>query len=74
MSTPDFSTAENNQELANEVSCLKAMLALMLQAMGQADAGRVMLKMEKQLALIEDETQAAVFSKTVKQIKQAYRQ
>ena len=74
MSTPDFSTAENNQELANEVSCLKAMLTLMLQAMGQADAGRVMLKMEKQLALIEDETQAAVFSKTVKQINQAYRQ
>ncbi|MDZ8517304.1 DUF2594 family protein YecF [Escherichia coli] len=74
MSTPDFSTAENNQELANEVSCLKAMLTLMLQAMGQADAGRVMLKMEKQLALIEDETQAAVFSKTVKQIKLAYRQ
>ncbi len=74
MSTPDFSTAENNQELANEVPCLKAMLTLMLQAMGQADAGRVMLKMEKQLALIEDETQAAVFSKTVKQIKQAYRQ
>ncbi|EJR4840757.1 DUF2594 family protein YecF [Escherichia coli] len=74
MSTPDFSTAGNNQELANEVSCLKAMLTLMLQAMGQADAGRVMLKMEKQLALIEDETQAAVFSKTVKQIKQAYRQ
>lgn len=74
MSTPDFSTAENNQELANEVSCLKAMLTLMLQAMGQADAGRVMLKMERQLALIEDETQAAVFSKTVKQIKQAYRQ
>ncbi|EOY1446404.1 DUF2594 family protein YecF [Escherichia albertii] len=74
MCTPDFSTAENNQELANEVSCLKAMLTLMLQAMGQADAGRVMLKMEKQLALIEDETQAAVFSKTVKQIKQAYRQ
>ncbi len=76
MSTPDFSTAENNQELANEVSCLKAMLTLMLQAMGQADAGRVMFKKDgkKQLALIEDETQAAVFSKTVKQIKQAYRQ
>ena len=74
MSTPDFSTAENNQELANEVSCLKAMLTLMLQAIGQADAGRVMLKMEKQLALIEDETQAAVFSKTVKKLKQADRQ
>ena len=74
MSTPDFSTAENNQELANEVTCLKAMLPLMLQAMGQADAGRVILKMEKQLALIEDQSQAAVFSNTVKQIKQAYRQ
>ncbi|MDM3203999.1 DUF2594 family protein [Citrobacter sp. Cf097] len=73
MSTPDFSTAENNQELANEVTCLKAMLTLMLQAMGQADAGRVILKMEKQLALIEDQSQAAVFSNTVKQIKQAYR-
>ncbi|HCA1976793.1 TPA: DUF2594 family protein [Citrobacter freundii] len=74
MSTPYFSTAENNQELANEVTCLKAMLTLMLQAMGQADAGRVILKMEKQLALIEDQSQAAVFSNTVKQIKQAYRQ
>lgn len=74
MSTPDFSTAENNQELANEVTCLKAMLTLMLQAMGQADAGRVILKMEKQLALIEDQSQAAVFSNTVKQLKQAYRQ
>ena len=74
MSTPDFSTAENNQEVANEVTCLKAMLTLMLQAMGQADAGRVILKMEKQIALIEDQSQAAVFSSTVKQIKQAYRQ
>ena len=74
MSTPDFSTAENNQELANEVTCLKAMLTLMLQAMGQADAGRVILKMEKQIALIEDQSQAAVFPSTVKQIKQAYRQ
>lgn len=74
MSTPDFSTAENNQELANEVTCLKAMLTLMLQTMGQADAGRVILKMEKQIALIEDQSQAAVFSSTVKQIKQAYRQ
>ena len=72
MSTPDFSTAENNQNLAQELSCLKAMLTL--QAMGQADAGRVIIKMEKQIAQLEDEAQAAVFSSTVKQIKQAYRQ
>jgi hypothetical protein len=46
MSTPEFATAENNQELAQEVNCLKALLTLMLQAMGQADAGRVIIKME----------------------------
>ena len=74
MSTPDFSTAENKQELAQEVSCLKAMITLMLQAMGQADAGRVIIKMEKQISQMEDEAQTAVFSSTVKQIKQAYRQ
>jgi hypothetical protein len=74
MSTPDFSTADNNQELAQEVSCLKTMITLMLQAMGQADAGRVIIKMEKQIATLEDEAQAAVFANTVKQIKQAYRQ
>ncbi|HDU4948783.1 TPA: DUF2594 family protein [Klebsiella pneumoniae subsp. pneumoniae] len=74
MSTPDFSTAENKQELAQEVSCLKAMITLMLQAMGQADAGRVIIKKEKQISQMEDEAQAAVFSSTVKQIKQAYRQ
>ena len=74
MSTPDFSTAENNQELAQEVTCLKTLLTLMLQAMGQAAAGRVIIKMEKQSTQMEDEAQAAVFSSTVKQIKQAYRQ
>ncbi|MCH2682189.1 DUF2594 family protein [Leclercia adecarboxylata] len=74
MSTPDFATAENNQELAQEVSCLKSLLTLMLQAMGQADAGRVILRMERQIAQMEDQAQADVFSSTVKQIKQAYRQ
>jgi len=74
MSTPDFATAENNQELAQEVSCLKSLLTLMLQAMGQADAGRVILKMERQIAQMEDQAQADVFSSTVKQIKPAYRQ
>lgn len=74
MSTPDFSTADNAKELALEVSCLKSMITLMLQAMGQADAGRVIIKMEKQIEQMEDNAQAAVFSGTVKQIKQAYRQ
>ncbi|MDI6475159.1 DUF2594 family protein [Cronobacter dublinensis] len=74
MSAPDFSTSEQIQELAVEVSCLKSLLTLMLQAMGQADAGRVIIKMERQIAEMEDEAQAAAFTNTVKQIKQAYRQ
>ncbi|MCL7651281.1 DUF2594 family protein, partial [Klebsiella pneumoniae] len=45
MSTPDFSTAENKQELAQEVSCLKAMITLMLQAIAQAVAGGGLLQM-----------------------------
>lgn len=69
-----MSTAENNQNLAQELACVKGLLALMLQAMGQADAGRVIIKMEKQIAQMEDEAQAAIFSSTVKQIKEAYRQ
>jgi len=67
MSTPEFATAQ-------EVTCLKALLTLMLQAMGQADAGRVIIKMERQIAQMDDQAQADVFSSTVKQIKQAYRQ
>ncbi|VDZ89599.1 protein YecF [Lelliottia amnigena] len=39
MSTPEFATAENNQELAQEVSCLKALLTLMLQANGPGRCG-----------------------------------
>ncbi|WP_312314776.1 DUF2594 family protein [Atlantibacter sp.] len=74
MNTPDFSTNDNIQELALEVSCMKNLLTLMLQAMGQADAGRVIIKMEKQITQMEDTAQAELFSNTVKQIKQAYRQ
>ncbi|EMH4162241.1 DUF2594 family protein [Pluralibacter gergoviae] len=73
MSTPDLSATESNQNLAQELDCIKNLMALMLQAMGQADAGRVIIKMEKRIAQMEDPAQAAAFSATVKQIKQAYR-
>ncbi|MCL7649783.1 DUF2594 family protein, partial [Klebsiella pneumoniae] len=52
----------------------KGLFPVRLRAMGQGDAGRVIIKMEKQISQMEDEAQAAVFSSTVKQIKQAYRQ
>ncbi|WP_058911176.1 DUF2594 family protein [Entomohabitans teleogrylli] len=74
MSAPDFSTNDNAQELALEVSCLKALFTQMLKVMGQADAGKVIIKMEKEIAEMENKAHAEVFSNTVKQIKQAYRQ
>ncbi len=74
MSTPDFSPADNLEQLALEVNCLKALFTQMLKAMGQADAGKVIIKMEKEIAQLEDSTQAEVFNHTIQQIKQAYRQ
>ncbi|KOC88974.1 DUF2594 family protein [Winslowiella iniecta] len=74
MSQIDFTTSEETQALANEVACLKAMVTLMLKGMGQADAGKVIINMERFIAQLEDQPQADVFSNTIKQIKFAYRQ
>lgn len=46
MSNVDFSTESTIETLANEVACLKATLTFMLKAMGQADAGKVIINME----------------------------
>jgi len=74
MSQIDFTTSEQTQALANEVACLKAMITLMLKGMGQADAGKVIINMERFIAQLEDQQQADVFTNTIKQIKFAYRQ
>ncbi|RWR01964.1 hypothetical protein ED28_10025 [[Pantoea] beijingensis] len=74
MSQIDFSTSQETQALADEVACLKAMVTLMLKGMGQADAGKVIINMERFIAQLEDPHQADVFSNTIKQIKFAYRQ
>ncbi|MGK2959985.1 MAG: DUF2594 family protein [Candidatus Malihini olakiniferum] len=72
MSNVDFSTGKSVKTLADEVTCLKAMITLLLKAIGQADAGKVIINMEKQIALIDDLSQAEVFYNTLKQIKYAY--
>ncbi len=65
MSTPDFSTAENNQD-GN---------AVLPESDADADAGdwtshagRVMLKMEKQLALIETKPRLQYFPKRLSKL------
>ena len=74
MSQTDFSTREDVKALANEVTCMKALMTLMLKAMGQADAGKVIINMERYIANLEDKQQAEQLTDTVKQIKHAYRQ
>ncbi len=74
MGNVEFLTGNDADTLAQEVNCLKAMVTLILKAMGQADAGKVIIKMEKYIAELEDPAQAEVFNTTIKQIKYAYRQ
>lgn len=74
MGKVEFSTDEESAVLAQELNCMKAMVTLILKAMGQADAGKVIIKMEKYITELEDPAQADVFSSTIKQIKYAYKQ
>ncbi|WAS99648.1 DUF2594 family protein [Rouxiella chamberiensis] len=74
MSTCDFTTQANVETLATEVACLKATFTFMLKAMGQADAGKVVLNLEKFISQLEDPQQAEIFNASLQQIKLAYRQ
>lgn len=47
MSNVDFTTSANPEILATEVACLKATLTLILKSIGQADAGKVIINMER---------------------------
>ncbi len=74
MSQTDFSTSEQASIQANELSCMKTLVTMMLRVMGQADAGKVLINMERYIAGLEDPLQAEVFSNTINQIKHGYRQ
>ncbi|MFD1803071.1 DUF2594 family protein [Mixta tenebrionis] len=73
MGQNDFTTSEETKSLAHEVACLKALVTMMLKSMGQADAGKVILNMERVIAQLDDPQQAEAFSQTIGQIKTAYR-
>lgn len=74
MNNIEFPTAAKIEEMAQEISALKALMTLMLITMGQADAGKVILKMERLIAVHENEAEVEAFKKVVQQIRQAYRQ
>lgn len=73
MSNIDFSADSSSLDsLAHEVTCLKVTLIYILRAMGQADASKVILNMEKLVNQLEDPAQANAFKRSVEQIKSAY--
>lgn len=74
MSNVDFTTSADPEALATEVACLKATLTLLLKAIGQADAGKVIINLERFAAQVDDPTQAEIFKNSIQQIKHAYRQ
>ena len=69
-----FKTQADIETLAQEVACLKTLVTYMLKALGQADAGRVILNIERAISEVADEQQAETFRNTLNQIKTAYRQ
>ena len=46
----------------------------MLKAIGQADAGKILIKMQHEVASMEDEKQAETYKNILEQIKTGYRQ
>jgi hypothetical protein len=46
----------------------------MLKAIGQADAGKILIKMQREVASMEDEKQAETYKNILEQIKTGYRQ
>lgn len=69
-----FPTEADVNTLADEITCLKNLVTHMLKAIGQADAGKILIKMQREVALIEDEKQAETYKNTLEQIKAGYRQ
>lgn len=69
-----FPTEPDVNALADEVTCLKNLVTHMLKAIGQADTGKILIKMQHEVASMEDEKQAETYKNILEQIKTGYRQ
>lgn len=68
----EITTAQDVESLSKEVTCLKILLSCMLKSMGQVEAGKAILRMERQLNALEEGSDKELYSATMKQIKTAY--
>ncbi|AKC32145.1 DUF2594 family protein [Candidatus Pantoea carbekii] len=74
MGNQNFLTSQEIKKLGNEIACLKMIVTFMLKMMGQADAGKVIISMERYIQMLDDKVQAEIFRNTIMQIKAAYSQ
>ncbi|MDR5611560.1 MAG: DUF2594 family protein [Arsenophonus sp.] len=71
--TNDCSSRPDTETIATEISCLKTFITYILKALNQADTGRAILNVEKEILAMQDPKQAEVFQRIIEQIKTAYR-
>lgn len=69
----DCSSRSDMETIATKISCLKTFITYILKALNQADVGRAILNMEKEILAMQDPKQAEVFHRIIEQIKRAYR-
>lgn len=74
MNYAEFSTEKDPEALSREVTCMKMMMALILQSMSQVDAGKAILKMERYLGSLEKNADTELFTATLQQLKAGYLQ
>lgn len=71
MSRP-FNTAENNEQLTQDIATLKIMMTFILRSMSQVEAGKAILNMESYLTTLEDGPAKERYSLILQQIRSGY--
>ncbi len=74
MNCTDFKTSPSVEEMAAEITCLKATMALLLKAIAQADSGKVLINLEKMITEHENSAETEVYVQALQQMKSAYRE
>jgi hypothetical protein len=74
MKCSDFTTTTSSEEMAAEISFLKATVSLLLKAMPQADSGKVLTQLESMIPAHQNAHEAEIFDRQLQQMKSAYRE
>lgn len=68
----EISTNLDSESLAREVSSLKIMLGFILKSMGQVDAGKAIINMDRYLNSLDEGSEREAYCQALQQIKRIY--